>query len=389
VLPQTVPAGPGTFGFTPRWVNPGNGSTTIQSSNISMPTLSETLTVPVTYEWNLNTQYEFLPNWVLELGYVGSHGIHQSVAIPYNLALVATPSAPDSRTGLVVASNTSANATLRVPNLGIATTDTKLSSGGSYKYNSLQATVRRQLAHGLQLQAAYTWSRAFVASLVGVDAAPYAAWLYGPNPNYHPQRLVVNYVWNLPFGRPKGFVGKVAQGWTWSGVTTIQNGTPLTITDTRGGTVFTGGSGGPLSPAQLCSGATYASIATSGSVQQRLGLTPGTNGFFNPSAFCTIPTAFSVLPAGSVAAADTSTAYGTSGQGIILGPGQNNWDMSLTKTIPIRESQTLQFRSEFFNVWNHPQFSNPATAVSASSFGQITSTSVNPRIIQFALKYVF
>jgi hypothetical protein len=171
----------------------------------------------------------------------------------------------------------------------------------------------------------------------------------------------------------------VAQGWTWSGVTTIQDGTPLTITDTRGGTVFTGGSGGPTSTAQLCPGKTYADIATTGDLQQRVGT------FLNSSAFCTLPTAASL----GIASTDTSTMYGNSGLGVVRGPGQNNWDMSLAKSFVIRESQTLQFRSEFFNTWNHPQFSNPVTAVSSSTFGQISSTSVNPRVLQFALKYLF
>jgi hypothetical protein len=149
--------------------------------------------------------------------------------------------------------------------------------------------------------------------------------------------------------------------------------------------VFTGGAGGPTSTAQLCPGQTHANIATTGSVQQRVGGNLSPSGFLNASAFCAIPTAASL----NIASTDTSTVYGNSGLGIIRGPGQNNWDMSIAKTFAIRESQTLQFRSEFFNAWNHPQFSNPVTAVSSPSFGQIGSASVNPRIIQFALKYVF
>jgi hypothetical protein len=243
VLPQTVSGGPGTFGFTPLWVNTSNN----QSSNISMPTLAEDLTVPLTYEWNLNTQYQFLPNWVLELGYVGSHGIHQASTpvagtgggsgqaggIPYNMALLVSPTSPDPRTG--VATNTAANTPLRVPYLGVSATDTQFATQASYKYNSLQATVRRQLSHGLQVQAAYTWSRAFTSFQVGENAAPYVAWVYGLNPSYHPHRIVLNYVWNLPLGRPKGVLGRVALGWTWSGVTTIRDGARVTMTDMRAG----------------------------------------------------------------------------------------------------------------------------------------------------------
>ena len=83
-------------------------------------------------------------------------------------------------------------------------------------------------------------------------------------------------------------------------------------------------------------------------------------------------------------------AYGNSGLGILLGPGQFNFDGSLLKTIKITERQTVQFRAEFFNFLNHAQFGNPAMARNTpSTFGQITTTSTNPRLIQFALKYLF
>jgi hypothetical protein len=88
-----------------------------------------------------------------------------------------------------------------------------------------------------------------------------------------------------------------------------------------------------------------------------------------------------------------STGYGNAGVGVITGPGQFNWDMSLgkmTKVGGIREDARLQFRAEFYNAFNHAQFANPGTAVSTSStFGKITGTSVAPRLIQFGLKYIF
>jgi len=83
------------------------------------------------------------------------------------------------------------------------------------------------------------------------------------------------------------------------------------------------------------------------------------------------------------------TGFGSVGGGVVLGPGQNNWDMSLAKSFTIREGQSLQFRSEFFNTFNQAQFSNPTTVASAANFGQISTTSVSPRIIQLALKYLF
>jgi hypothetical protein len=85
--------------------------------------------------------------------------------------------------------------------------------------------------------------------------------------------------------------------------------------------------------------------------------------------------------------------------GIILGPGQFNWDFSVLKNTSLGESRSLQFRAEFFNIFNHTQFDNPnpnsipyqpaLPNVSAPNFGQIVNTSVNPRVIQLALKFVF
>ena len=157
----------------------------------------------------------------------------------------------------------------------------------------------------------------------------------------------------------------------------------MTITDTRGGTIYGFGPGAQVtSRAQFCPGMGPANVPTPGGVEARLGGSVlGGPGYFNASAFCTTP----VIGNG--------TGYGNSGVGIILGPGQFNWDMSLTKTTKvggIREAATLQFRAEFFNAFNHTQFNNPSlTDISIPVAGQITSASVNPRLIQFALKYAF
>ena len=108
--------------------------------------------------------------------------------------------------------------------------------------------------------------------------------------------------------------------------------------------------------------------------------------YFNASAFCKIPVV------GAVNGVGGATGYGNSGRNILFGPGQFNWDMSLAKLTRvggIREDATLEFRFEGFNVFNHPMFSNPGTAVGTASFGVISTTSVGPRILQLALKYVF
>jgi hypothetical protein len=122
------------------------------------------------------------------------------------------------------------------------------------------------------------------------------------------------------------------------------------------------------------------------------------NGFFNPNAVAdTLITGASAATkaacpfpvVGMVNGLGGATGFGNTGRNILVGPGQFNWDGSVTKNFKILEKSTLQFRADFFNAFNHAQFSNPAIAVNSAAFGQITSTTVAPRIIQFALRYAF
>jgi hypothetical protein len=323
------------------------------------------------------------------LGYVGSRGIHHAVQSRaglqgqastelFNVAELAGAGCVScALTG--VTTNTTANVPLRVRELGVSSTTTRIATDASYKFNSLQATVRKQFTHGFQFQAAYTFSRGFITSQQGINTAPYLIQSYEPNNNYRPHRFVLNYSWNLPFGHPKGFVKYVTDRWTLSGVTVIQNGVPMTITDTVG-SIFFGGQGQALN-AQICPGKTYSDLLTAGSLEDRVtsGLTGGP-GFLNgkkQGVICNAPTI------------GNGTGFGNMGAGAVLSPGQSNWDMSLAKNFSIREGQTLQFRSEYFNFFNHAQFALPNLAANNANFGQITSTSVNPRIIQLALKYSF
>ena len=109
------------------------------------------------------------------------------------------------------------------------------------------------------------------------------------------------------------------------------------------------------------------------------------NNWINKSAVC--------APGPYDGIAGHPTDYGNVRRAIMRGPGQFNWDISIAKTTKVgglREDATLQFRTEFYNVFNHPQFANPGVAANAgASFGLITASSVAPRLIQFGLKYLF
>jgi len=163
----------------------------------------------------------------------------------------------------------------------------------------------------------------------------------------------------------------VLSGWSFSGVTTFQSGLPLTLTDPTGGTIFGSAS---ASRSQLCPGVRPGQVPTSGGVEDRL------DHYFNAAAFCAPP------------AIGDGTGYGDTGRAAFRGPHQANFDVSLAKATRVgglSEAAALEFRAEFFNAFNHPQFANPGTTVGTPSFGKIQATSVAPRLIQFGLKYIF
>ena len=383
---------------SPNWI-PRYVTASGLSSDIQQQGISANFPTPITYQWNLNVQYEFLPSLVVELGYVGTRGVHQNTpSQPINPALLQVPTFAPGQTTI-----STSNTFLRVPYLGFDPGFILNADSADSKYNSVQATVRKTVSHGLTFQAGYSFSRAFLSNWVGnpaiMDNSNTAFPIisqYGPGPEYHPHRFTFQYSWDIPVGSPTGIKGVLIAGWRLSGETTIQDGTPLTVNDGNLGSIF----GAPVtSQAQFCPGMSRADAATHGRIQDRL------NAYVNESAFCVggvnaanVP----VMPSLGTDPGGLGTGFGNSGQGILLGPGQHNWDMSLTKLTKVgglRENATLEFRTEFFNAFNHPQFNNPSVSnasqqmnpVDLSAGGQntITSMSVNPRLIQFALKYSF
>ncbi len=393
VASPAISAGPGEFGFKARWLNPTTPTGPI-SSDLTLTSVDPNITVPVTYQWNINTQWEFLPTWLLEVGYVGSHGVHQGLESQAsqqgqianmtgsNIAPLAGPGCASCQI-YGVTTNTTANVVLRVPQLGVSAQNPTLSTLESYKFNGLEVTVRKQMSHGFQVQGAYTWSRAFITTPFGINTAPYLVHVYQPNNNYRPQRFVLNYVWNLPTGHPKSALRHLVSDWSLSGVTTVQTGQHMSITNTAGN-IFLGGNGANSTSwiggtTNLCPGVTHVDLLSSGSLEARVtsGLTGGTGYFNKTGVICPAPTI------------GIGLGFGNLGGGVVIGPGQVNFDTSLAKNFTIREGQTLQFRSEFFNLFNHAQFGNPNLSAAQTTFGQITSTSVSPRVIQLALKYSF
>ena len=397
-----LPSNP-TLGFAPRF----SDWTTGESSGLSTPYVPSSIHTPLTREYNLNLQYEFAPAWVLELGYVGTSGIN---LIDYNhnhnQATLATPTNNlsylcDSETNIC---NTSGNAAFRVPYLGYATSGLQASDfNGRSNYNSLQATVRHQFSHGLSMQAAYTWSKnlstVFSSNAANMNNALDMNQQYGRVYFDRPQRLSVNYSYDLPFGKnATGVAGKLASGWNVSGVTVVQSGNPLTFIDpgiaglgipgsgsaygTSSNSIYTG-----VGRAQFCSGMGNGNIKSPGDITANL------NSYFSPTAFSTFDCKPGIVPYGDATALD----FGNSGVGAVLGPGQFNFDMSILKNTKLMEGLSMQFRADFYNAFNHPQFSPPTGGfgslgfedITSASYGRITNTTVNPRLIQFGVKFIF
>jgi hypothetical protein len=369
------------------------------SSSISDANMAEFVKNAMVQQWNLNLQYQLTPSTTLEVGYVGARGAHLPRQIPTNQPLIASAQnpvncgLPNNAAGLgvlpatfatlgidangCVNTSTAANARYRVPLVGFAPTALSQTSFlGSSWYNALQATLRRNFSRGISFQAAYTFSKSTADTPGTLGTSVYndatdenLSW--GPSPYDRRHRFIASYNWAIPTPFKEGFVNKITGGWSTAGVITIQSGLAMTVLDTRGGTVY---GGSTPSTGQVCSSTT--TLYSSGSDESRV------HEWFNAAAFCVPP-----LITGS-----TATFYGNTGVGYFYGPHQNNWDLTLSKSTRVgglNEKAQLQFRAEFYNAFNHPQFSNPALNDSAANFGQITSTSVAPRLIQFGLKYIF
>ncbi len=389
--------------WTPRFVNiSGQGTTAAStSSNLATIFIDPAFTTPTTYEWNLDTQYEIASHWVLEVAYVGSRSIRQWAGgtFAYNQALLTSGTSPYNG----ITTNSKSNISYRVPYLGFAATGvTGSCSCMDTKFHSLQATVRKQLSHGFQFQAAYTWSRDLTDTSYAAYNSP-GPGNWGPSIQYRPQRLTLNYSYQLPFGKHTGLMDKLASGWSVAGVTVIQDGAPLTPIDTRAGVIYGQPAASYTAQFSATGGPANAANPRGGNDQNRLGCAdtvdntatscPG-GGWFNRAAFVLPNANGGVFPA-SPAASDGTTGYGNAGFGYILGPGQFNFDTVIVKNTRvggIHEDATLEFRTELFNTFNHPQFNPPSGSqldASKPTFGQINSESVNPRLIQFALRYVF
>jgi hypothetical protein len=480
---------PQFLGFIPRTLfvaggNPTTGATNITDNFGSNATElinsgdDPAMRTPKVQQYNLDVQYEFARGWIVDVGYVGTHGVHlydwnRDPNLAYLVDCGPASATCDPPTDLVnqllerpassfpindvnntnpstqVLYNTATNYLGRVHYLGVNPGNLQqVETDGNHLYNALQMQLRHQFSHGLTLQASYTWSKLITdinASEAGSGIATPGnvlsgsassndplnrAQQYGLAAFNRPQRVVISYNYELPF-KADGFKGKLVGGWGISGVTTIQDGLPFTVTDGINGnqaTLLYGSSlpaTGPYSRAELADPVdcnrfgickSGVPLSTSGSLKCRLGIVvftaPNTplpcdsvsaTPYINPAAFTSAPL-FGGVPSGTVGPytgpctganpqfVNCGAGFGNSGTGIMSCCTQVNFDAAIVKNTIIgglREGANLQFRAEFFNLFNHAQFNQPGNSIGAANQGEITSSAVPGRILQFGLKYVF
>ncbi len=337
-----------------------------------------TFKVPSYMDYNLSVQREVLPGTVLEVGYVGTKGTHLLGDVDFNqptlAARLATP-------------GDDANFIRPYSGYGVITDRIPVFTSN---YNSLQASLNHRFSKGLTVELGYTWSRLLTTNPQDRALATYDTYnlkqSYGPSTLNTPQMFIASYVYDLPFYRNQnGFAGKVLGGWEISGITTIQTGQSLSITQSSDPfaavTV-------PTSVGNCAISATTTScplypgglgMTRSGStVQVRADQIANGSGhktaaqFFNTAAFT-----------------DAVGHFGTSPVGAIYGPGLQVWDISLIKNIRFAERVGLQLRLETFNAFNHGNPSTVDTNVDdGARFGTVNGWH-DPRNVQIGAKFNF
>ncbi len=335
-------------------------------------------------QWNADLQYEVQPNWMIDLAYVGSKGTHLSNVIDQNQS--------NPITG---------------PPYGQFSSVLYVESAAASSYHSMQFRSERRVSHGLSFLGAYTWSKSIddISSIFGGSVGSGL-----PQNSQDPradrgisdfnaaQRVSMSVVYDLPFRRPQ------SQGSTWSktlldnwqagGILSAQSGSPFTVILTGSPAASAAAFGNPERPNLVGDPNKAGPVAANPDCQA-------------PSQIRTVQNWFNQCAFAAPAQDFFGPAFGTEGRNILTGPPYSDLDFSLSKLFQLRpESQHLQFRGEFFNLLNHPNFDDPnhefdLTACGtdnnllcpAANFGSVLSSNAHsnkpPRQIQVSFRYTF
>jgi len=317
-------------------------------------------------QWSLSVQRQLDRVTTFEVNYVGNRSLHLLMRNSINQAYAPTPEQ------IACGLSCIPSVVDRRPYENFAGyLDSDFS--GFATYNSMNVKVERRTST-LALTAIYTWAKSLdsksAAASIGHSDFGWGGVMYAHNPRLDygrsdfdcDHRFVASFVWQLPFGRNRKYLGGVSKaanvavgGWQLNGITTFQHGAPYSI--------FGYDNGGYLD-------AWYnrANLVGNPSVSSK-----SLSAWFNTAAFVNPPPG----------------VYGNTSRNWLRGPGINSWDTSLFKDFNITEKAKMQFRVETFNTFNHAQWGAPDYYLTDQQFGQITHTQVPGRIVQLGLKILF
>lgn len=382
--------------------------TVVPGVALSSQTFDRLMRTAYFHQYNASLQYALSHDLLLEVAYVGTRGHNLLRVVRTNQARLASAQRPivNQVTGQVITINTPTNATLRAPYQGadIAGLAQRYSTAES-AYNSVQISLTRRLSKGLQLLASYTHAKS-LDNASGGDSTD-GSGIFGnqldPRANRgvsdfdRTHRFVVSYLWDLPkpaFASRSRAGRQLLSGWQVAGIFTAMSGQPFDIVDSAAGSFYFGANSG-LSRPSWAPGATRETATNN--------VPPGY--FFNPFAFVrpVVQTGQPIPSSNGVALAGAQgTDIGNVGRNVLRGPRQINVDFSVIKRFQLSETKSVEFRAEFFNLFNQVNFDNPNTNLNSATvnpvtgqiinpgdFGRITATSNNPRLIQLALKFNF
>lgn len=352
------------------------------TSKVAPAGVQQNLYTPTVISWTIKVQQQLTPNTSLSIGYIGSHGYHETLSADLNqpIAIIcpALPCPSRYPDGTIYYPR---NAPPRNP--ALASTWTWISAGNS-SFNAMEVDLRHRFAAGLDFRAAYTWSKSLdMGDTLNASAAANAPGLaqnaedlrndWGPSTFDLREALAVTGIYELPFGPSKhwlkdihGFAGVLLGGWTLNGIVSYNSGFPFTPQLSFNPS----NNGNTTNPVRPSLNPNFSGPIVTGNPNQ----------FFNPNAF-TVP---------------ANGTYGNIGRDSFTGPGLMTLDLSLMKTTRLTERLSLQLRGEVFNFLNHANFNTPNLIVFSSaitppsgSAGVITSTSTSSRQLPIAAKLIW
>ena len=308
---------------------------------------------PYTQSWQAGIEHQISKDWVLEVDYAASKGVHLPVTLPENQ---------------LQPSQFSLNAQQSLRPFPQYLNVTALLNEGNSNYQSLQAKLEHRFTDGLVVSAAYTFSKTLVdvdgparTDFVGIQNVYNLRAEKGISGTDVPQRFVTSYVWQIPVGRGAKYWNRVPlakdviSGWSLSGITEFQVGLPISITQTN----QLGGFTSVQRPNEVSNPLSGPGIGTVAE-------------WFNTSAFVAAP----------------ALTFGNAARFPLHGPGLENWDTALMRNFVIREKLKLQLRGEFYNTFNHTNFANLNTAINTKAFGSISSAQA-PRTLELVLRIFY